>query len=94
MFLHWGCFLGGLKNNDNDNDNDLAGKYDYKIQTGEKCRCGTELTAADSGADYIHGGHAVKIVSFIRFVLLQIYPAFALIGRQLHYCCYASTLMQ
>ena len=32
-------------------------------ETGVKCRCGAELT--DDDLDYIMGGQAVKIVSFI-----------------------------
>ena len=40
---------------------------DYQLETGLQCRCGTELTGADhEGKDYVWGGRAVQVESFIK----------------------------
>ena len=44
---------------------------DYQLETGLQCRCGTELTGADhEGKDYVWGGRAVQVESFIKRLLL------------------------
>ena len=50
---------------------DLTENLDYKLATeGEECKCGTELTVADDEMDYIVGGQRVKIVSFMKHLML------------------------
>ena len=66
-----------MENNENqtigydDNENDMTEEldYDHVTQTRPSCKCGTERT--DEDLDYIVGGQAVKIVSFIRHFLFM-----------------------
>ena len=53
----------------NENYDDQTENFDYKMETGVECRCGTELTVPDDEMDYIVGGRSVRIVSFIKWLL-------------------------